>query len=535
MDRDATLVVLVVSSLVIATVALPFVSDSLFPLSRDRDDFVGDDGQAPRASTPATGLARAGIPEQPAEVLRSLPGEPLGPLPMPQDFSGQLCPLALAAESLYASNQFNPPAESLTQLHGTACSLPLEIQRPIAKLVAATALATSLERSAWSALTTEDWNALAEYEKQRDGPDPRAPSKRAQSALAKVDMPSSRIAAAVMLEAIAETRSQFVSYSLAKSQTEGLSSITPNGDDDTEDDIIFSDPTGLIIVGGSGATTYEGPYNPKVEVPTVKYDHTAILIVDLGGNDTYSMAAGGSMGLPTQLGGDGIIVSAVLDIAGDDTYWGTDYCQGGASAAIGILHDEQGNDTYSGMSTCQGAGRLAGIGIAVDIGGDDNRSSGVESQGSGFFRGVGIFLDYSGDDGNWIVSQGQGYAWGGFGTTGDRAIGVFIDQSGSDTHNASICCARAYTTGDQAYARFSDRSGFDNYWTKAASNGFSHDVGGDAVFLDEGPEADFYDFDHNVPVGPWGNDIEWDQGESGRGVGRDGTAASGTGSPPVRV
>lgn len=154
--------------------------------------------------------------------------------------------------------------------------------------------------------------------------------------------------------------------------------------------------------------------------------HTAssVLLIDLGGNDTYRNSAGGSF----QQGGNAYPVSVNVDLAGDDTYIpGKDAVTQGGGAAI-----------------VQGAG-LSGVGVAVDVAGDDDYRASLQvgpgeqtiihAQGAGYI-GTGALFDLGGDDtyeslaGSVPGTLGQVY---GQAVSGLGGSGLLIDQgSGSD-------------------------------------------------------------------------------------------------------
>src|ERR1051326_2617434 len=166
---------------------------------------------------------------------------------------------------------------------------------------------------------------------------------------------------------------------------------------------------GPIIIGGAGPTHYTAE------------DDNALLIIDLGGDDTYDCHVGAANGLI------GRPISICIDLGGNDTYRGGTLTQGAGVFGIGILVDCGGNDTYEGKHLCQGAG-LYGVGILADYGGNDSYTGDINAQGAGMF-GVGILWDKMGDD-HYVArecSQGYGYTGG---------LGLLLDGSGDDTYFA---------------------------------------------------------------------------------------------------
>lgn len=170
-------------------------------------------------------------------------------------------------------------------------------------------------------------------------------------------------------------------------------------------DVLFVQQTraGLIVIGGSGVNTYD-------------LDRRALLVIDLGGDDTYhgSIASSGDieqgigavidlagndtyssnpLGLATGRLGVGLLV----DLAGDDVYQLDQGSGGTGFAGIGMLVDRQGNDVYMGNRFTQGAA-FGGLGLLVDLAGNDRYTSHAFAIGFGGPLGMGAVIDHSGDD-----------------------------------------------------------------------------------------------------------------------------------------
>ena len=158
---------------------------------------------------------------------------------------------------------------------------------------------------------------------------------------------------------------------------------------------------GPIVVGGRGKAKYEG---------------RAALILDLGGDDTYSFAAStldAERGLSVVIDLDGkdrylctepgslaatlLGVSLLFDLKGDDVYEGTRRTQGFAGGGVSLLFDETGKDRYVGEEYAQGAA-IFGLGLLIDRDRQDSYSSFLYSQGFGLTRGLGLLCDQKGDD-----------------------------------------------------------------------------------------------------------------------------------------
>jgi HEAT repeat protein len=166
--------------------------------------------------------------------------------------------------------------------------------------------------------------------------------------------------------------------------------------------VTIETPAGRIALGGKGNDTYVGSY---------------LLIVDLGGNDTYSITSttkDTALAYPAR---------CIVDIAGNDTYLGSGYDLGSGIGGVGILIDRDGDDIYRAGDQSLGCG-IFGIGIVHDLAGNDSYISGQNTQGCGIF-GIGLLLDDSGFDTYKAHAQAQGFG-------GTRGVGVLDDRSGND-------------------------------------------------------------------------------------------------------
>lgn len=171
---------------------------------------------------------------------------------------------------------------------------------------------------------------------------------------------------------------------------------------------VFPTPFGDIMLNGSRSDDlYSGDNH--------------LLVVDVGGNDTYEGTFGATSSLYN-------CASVVIDVSGNDTYkdpYGHSPNQGAGVLGCGILADLWGNDTYEAANNCQGAG-VFGIGMLYDYTGNDTYSSVDFSQGAGCF-GIGAMIEYDGGDVRKCFFGGQGY-----GAT--MGLGLSYDRSGNDTY-----------------------------------------------------------------------------------------------------
>jgi hypothetical protein len=201
----------------------------------------------------------------------------------------------------------------------------------------------------------------------------------------------------------------------------------------------ISTAIGGIVIHGSGDDTY---------MPGSLADG-ACLLLDLGGNDTYKVAAGGTTSTTH--------ASVAIDLAGSDDYGyvvvpatghgighrlpsdsmgrssygytlSTTPRQGAGTFGIGLLFDYgKDDDTYRSLGDSQGSGVL-GIGVLFDEGGNDSYDAEALSQGAAAW-GIGLLLDGGGTDSYITYYEGQGFGF-------TQGIGALIDVSGNDTYYA---------------------------------------------------------------------------------------------------
>lgn len=346
------------------------------------------------------------------------------------------------------------------QVAANADALPLELRAPLARLVDATA---------------------ASYEAQSPLAD--VIMARAYAAKDPVDIVTTDAEREAMRE---------IAFDLLAAENQfrdevsglGLTISTP----------VVMDPLGLVIVGSTGADTFQ-------RSTTLRGD--AVLIVDLGGNDRYLQSAGGAC--PDLLNVlaycNGLVVSTVLDLAGDDSY---EYnavpavVQGaGSTGGIGILYDVQGNDRYFSQfnrltgnplmyyidGVFQGAGQ-AGVGILLDAVGDDVYTGNVKGS---FNRGItGLGQGYGGVGGLGILADGLGddqYLTNGLTVdTGGAFQGVY-------TNGVSIYAGVGIQTetglGNDAYHSWDNASTTDYYAVGFAA------FGGLGIMFEDGGDDDY--------------------------------------------
>ncbi|MDI6732880.1 MAG: HEAT repeat domain-containing protein [Planctomycetota bacterium] len=197
------------------------------------------------------------------------------------------------------------------------------------------------------------------------------------------------------------------------------------------------------------------------------------LLIDLGGDDTYSNNAGGTRSLSTPVticidhsGNDeyttdssyvqgfGFLgVGLLVDLEGSDKYVAKHFSQGAGIMGVGILWDRSGDDVYDAHTFCQGAG-MFGLGILLDDDGCDLYESSTLGQGAGMTLGIGLLSDLKGNDRYELAIPGKKQPVGdlsGFGQGGAVSfrhwpwekkltayggVGMLLDASGDDVYRS---------------------------------------------------------------------------------------------------
>ncbi|MFQ5830169.1 MAG: hypothetical protein ACE5JD_13585, partial [Candidatus Methylomirabilia bacterium] len=245
----------------------------------------------------------------------------------------------------------------------------------------------------------------------------------------------------------------------------------------------WESPLGVILLSGSEMVNRHG-------------DESYLLLIDFGGDDSYTKGGGASVSLPVsilidldgndtytgetgQFGSGRFGYGVLLDLAGDDSYVVEKMGLGFGRYGVGVLKDKDGRDSYEADALAQGAGAM-GIGILMDTEGDDRYRAFQFSQGFGYVKGFGLLLDGEGNDQyvaddreirypseqtsehNASFSQGAGL--------GHRAddghslrggVGLLLDVAGDDRYSAGVFAQGAaywYGTG-----LLLDAAGDDSY------------------------------------------------------------------------
>lgn len=281
----------------------------------------------------------------------------------------------------------------------------------------------------------------------------------------------------------------------------------------------FYDDEGITIaIGGEGPNRYEGYFDLIIDLggddvyslstPSGSFSSTPQCIMDLGGNDLYESDK--DFAIASAFFGS----SFIFDSSGDDIYKGAGTSVGSAVCGLGVIIDEGGNDIYRGVNHSLGAATF-GVGLIRDSNGNDTYIANSNSQGFGMTGGIGVITDITGNDSYIVdsrsldigryedhyVSMCQGYGEG-VRPYYAGGIGAIIEAGGNDIYNADIfgqggaywfalgCIAdksgndkyNTYQYGQGAGIHLAvgilkDYDGWDFYSSNGVSQGCGHDYG----------------------------------------------------------
>ncbi|MHB8603851.1 MAG: hypothetical protein ACYDCK_01245 [Thermoplasmatota archaeon] len=344
--------------------------------------------------------------------------------------SGATAPLADSMLKLYALVGHSTTANERAALASSAAAIPTELQAPFASLVATTADVYAKQLQFLPAVIASEMAM-----------------KQGEPGFAVLPDAVQQGMRANALEELAAIHAFEISVPRGT-----YPAATP----------IFADPLGLVKLGGTGNDVYERDGQFKDQ----------ILVVDLGGDDTYHNSAGGATLDPIGIIADPnlLALSVNVDLAGNDLY---DYhgdvsvAQGsGAVGGLGILVDAGGNDVYRVTNAphrqpittyiegaSQGSGE-AGFGLLVDSGGSNifdfksetlNTENYLLGQGFGGAGGTGILATLGGGaqqfhDNIWSNASGSGLFIGNYaqGTSLYGGVGLLYDDGGPITSQGFV-------------------------------------------------------------------------------------------------
>ncbi|MGD9202232.1 MAG: HEAT repeat domain-containing protein, partial [Chitinispirillia bacterium] len=311
---------------------------------------------------------------------------------------------------------------------------------------------------------------------------------------------------------------------------ENYKKFTDTGNDNGMSLYEWETPYGKVAYGGTGDNIYKGNYLLIIDIggndtyicpentKNMALQNMGTCIVDFSGNDTYS-------GYDYSFGSGFFSISIVIDTRGNDRYIAGNFSLGSGLFGIGIVEDLKGNDIYSGGICTQGSGAF-GIGLLLDREGNDVYNCQTQAQGFGYTRGFGGLVDWNGND-SYVTSspfqdflrydkhfiaftQGAGL---GYRPVASGGIGMLCDYKGNDTYTSDIFCqGTSYwyslgilydSEGDDQYqshqyaqgsgihlthAILWDKSGNDKYRTHGVSQGCGHDIAFGALIDEQGDD-----------------------------------------------
>ncbi|MCC7386191.1 MAG: hypothetical protein IT384_30390 [Deltaproteobacteria bacterium] len=384
----------------------------------------------------ATGGAIAGAAEMIAEAA-SLADRPA--VRHPPDPPDAIAPLTAAVAAFIESAGGQPDRDAITL---DAADVPMDLQLSVAIVVEGARQALLARRAALGGVAAAALQQLYDYgpafvARRADGYG-LAPANRAVRVMLTDTIRYGELygGAVDLLEAI--DRADLARFrQLAGTTTVATATAT----------LIFSQetPAGRIAIGDGD----NGLYDER----RPGFEGAFAVLVDLGGHDTYRVAAGGNVASTNP-------VSVLIDLGGRDQYGYVEAPdpldgarlpadafgrfhptqpdqggpvslseaprQGGARLGIAALIDlDLDDDVYRSLRMSQGAG-LFGAGMLIDEGGDDTYVAEAVAQGAGAF-GIGLLFDAAGNDTRSAYTMAQGFAFA-------ASVGLSYDLAGDDQY-----------------------------------------------------------------------------------------------------
>lgn len=276
----------------------------------------------------------------------------------------------------------------------------------------------------------------------------------------------------------------------------------------------------LLIVDLGGNDTYKG-----ATAASWKLEHPISTVIDWTGNDTYNS----DEKTPCSQGAGILGYGFLIDNGGDDVFRAVDNAQGMSYFGVGILHDRGGNDTFEARYAAQGSASF-GIANLIKKGGDDKYYCYYVGQGFGFVGGYGCLLDTGGNDRyvaepykvfrpvegrqhdifrNYSFCQGAGWGQRGDFSGGHSmagGTGVLQDLAGNDHYEAGIYSqATGYWYGTGI---LHDKSGNDHYESSVfAQAGTAHM--GLTTLLDESGDDTYHIWRANSHAAAHDVSVSW--------------------------
>ena len=398
-----------------------------------------------------------------------------------------------------------------TTIQNDANDIPESVQIIAAKCLTAAALAHLLRESAWASfdpsMKTEVYNGNIYF-------DP----------LENLDYSKLNQAGAEIAEAFKDIRPDLESFADAGvydfDWTTPIGRVLIKGDTDNT----YQDDNYLLLMDVGGNDTYSGKVSGNGSL-----ENSVSMAIDFSGNDTY-----GDDTTVKSTGGAYMGLAAHWDFSGDDNYFGDFYNQGAAYFGCGFCIDSSGDDHYNSDQAAQGCGYWGGTAYLLDEAGVDNYYTFQLSQGFGYVRGCGALIDVVGDDSyiaddtdirypsaqsaehNASLSQGTG-----FGLRADPqflggGLGTLLDLGGSDDYSCGVFgqgCAFMFSTGILADLGFENDSFHGIWYVQSATahmgvSYFSNEGGNDTYecVMNVG-QGGAHDFSHSWFFDYSGDDI----------------------------
>lgn len=267
----------------------------------------------------------------------------------------------------------------------------------------------------------------------------------------------------------------------------------------------------------------------------------ALLVLDVGGDDTYEFLARGDTHAISVLldhrGNDGYATAApgadpsgatlgygvLWDTEGDDRYQGTEQAQASALFGAALLVDGGGSNRFVASSRSQ-AHAVGGVAVLLSSGGDDTFTAQTYAQATGGPRGVALLVDTGGNDRytldnvplvrpspqlpdrNTSMGQGAGYGMRGAffdGRSTAGGIGLLLDLAGDDRYEAQVFAQGVgYYEGLGMLLDDGGNDHFASAWY-AMGAGVHYAAG---ILLKRGAGNDVYRSTHEMVLGS-GNDL----------------------------
>jgi hypothetical protein len=261
-----------------------------------------------------------------------------------------------------------------------------------------------------------------------------------------------------------------------------------------------------------------------------------LLVVDVGGDDTYEFVSRGErnrISVLLDIGGDDLYVierdgadpsAAILgigvlwDTSGNDSYRGGHVAQASAAFGVAVLVDESGDNRCEAIGHSQAHG-IAGAAVMITGEGADRYSAQTAAQGSAGPGGVALLMDRGGDDHYWLsstplvrasaqlpdrnASLGQGVGYGirvgrEHGGPSAGGLGLLLDLAGNDHYEAQVFAQGAgYQQGVGVLVEFGGRDRFEAAWYGMGAS--AH--GGVGILLKRGRGDDSYRVSHTMGIG----------------------------------